>query len=168
MPLETATTIPELNQAWPVGTDPKSQGDDHLRMIKDCVKNSLPNMDGPWSTTDPIAAGEAVEDGQLVTKAQLDAATGVKQSFGAVASGGTITGGSGDWTVSRSGNNYTLTFDTAATDAASQSLVATGVVVDGAGDCVAVSLNATQVQVSTYNANGAYLQSGFFFMRNAV
>jgi len=34
MPLETSETIAGLNPLWPLGSDPKSQGDDHLRLIK--------------------------------------------------------------------------------------------------------------------------------------
>jgi len=39
MGLETGTTIAELNPLWPLGSDPKSQGDDHLRLIKSVVQN---------------------------------------------------------------------------------------------------------------------------------
>jgi len=41
MPLETASTIDELNPNWPLGSDPKSQGDDHLRMIKEVMQNDV-------------------------------------------------------------------------------------------------------------------------------
>jgi len=41
MPLETANTIAELNASWPLGSDPKSQGDDHLRMIKGVMQNDI-------------------------------------------------------------------------------------------------------------------------------
>lgn len=39
MGLETGTTIASLNASWPLGTDPKSQGDDHLRLIKGVMIN---------------------------------------------------------------------------------------------------------------------------------
>lgn len=39
MGLEVADTIAELNPAWPLGSDPTSQGDDHLRMIKAVLQN---------------------------------------------------------------------------------------------------------------------------------
>lgn len=39
MGLETGTTIASLNASWPLGTDPKSQGDDHLRLIKEVMKS---------------------------------------------------------------------------------------------------------------------------------
>ena len=39
MGLETGDTLAELNASWPLGSDPKSRGDDHLRLIKAAVKN---------------------------------------------------------------------------------------------------------------------------------
>ena len=44
MSLETATYISQLNGANPTGTDPKSEGDDHLRMIKNVLKTQFPNF----------------------------------------------------------------------------------------------------------------------------
>jgi hypothetical protein len=46
MGLEVATLIHQLDPANPVGgTDPKSQGDDHIRMIKATLQNTFPNID---------------------------------------------------------------------------------------------------------------------------
>ena len=43
MPLETGEKIEDLNPLWPLGTDVKSEGDDHLRLIKDVLqKDALP------------------------------------------------------------------------------------------------------------------------------
>lgn len=42
MGLETANYINELNSANPTSSDPRSQGDDHLRLIKTTVKASFP------------------------------------------------------------------------------------------------------------------------------
>lgn len=43
MGLETGTYVQDLNQSNPIGgTDPKAQGDDHLRLIKSTIKNTLP------------------------------------------------------------------------------------------------------------------------------
>lgn len=45
MPLESATFVNDLVTSNPAGaSDPKSQGDDHLRLIKSVLKNSFPNM----------------------------------------------------------------------------------------------------------------------------
>ena len=41
MALENANYIAEMDDNNPPGTDPKSQGDDHLRLTKRCVQNSF-------------------------------------------------------------------------------------------------------------------------------
>jgi hypothetical protein len=46
MALETATFINELNVTNPTPADAKSQGDDHLRLIKSTIKNTFPNILG--------------------------------------------------------------------------------------------------------------------------
>lgn len=51
MALENATYINQLDQAAPDGLDPKSQGDDHLRLIKKAIKQTFPNITGPVSAT---------------------------------------------------------------------------------------------------------------------
>jgi|GEM_PF-3319249 len=38
MGLENSTTISGLNSAFPLGTDPKSEGDDHLRLVKSVLQ----------------------------------------------------------------------------------------------------------------------------------
>lgn len=51
MSLETGTYISDLVAANPTGTDPKSQGDDHLRLLKSTIKNSFPTINAPLSAT---------------------------------------------------------------------------------------------------------------------
>lgn len=51
MPLEVATYINGLDSANPTPTDPKSQGDDHLRLVKTVLKNSFPALAGPIDNT---------------------------------------------------------------------------------------------------------------------
>lgn len=46
MPLEAAKTISQLDQRWPLGTDPASRGDDHLRLLKSVLKNQFPGRTG--------------------------------------------------------------------------------------------------------------------------
>lgn len=46
MALETVTYIGDLNPANPPGTDPKSQGDDHIRAGKAAAKNSFAGFTG--------------------------------------------------------------------------------------------------------------------------
>lgn len=52
MGLEVATYISGLNASNPVGvSDPKSQGDDHLRLIKSTLLNTFPNINAAVSAT---------------------------------------------------------------------------------------------------------------------
>lgn len=51
MGLETATYISQLVETNPDGLDAKSQGDDHLRLIKKTIKNTFPNVTGPVTAT---------------------------------------------------------------------------------------------------------------------
>ena len=51
MALETATYINQLVPSNPNGSDPKGQGDDHLRTIKGALKNTFPNVNGPVNAT---------------------------------------------------------------------------------------------------------------------
>ncbi|MEF3075172.1 hypothetical protein V2P20_09055 [Methylobacter sp. Wu1] len=51
MALETGTYISDLVPANPPGSDPKSQGDDHLRLIKSTIKATFPNITGAVTPT---------------------------------------------------------------------------------------------------------------------
>jgi hypothetical protein len=70
MGLESATLIHELDPANPVGgSDPKSQGDDHIRMFKAAVQNTFPNVEGV------VTASHAelnILDGVTATAAELN------------------------------------------------------------------------------------------------
>jgi hypothetical protein len=51
MALETGTFINSLNAANPTTNDPKSQGDDHLRLIKSAIKNTFTAITGAINAT---------------------------------------------------------------------------------------------------------------------
>lgn len=51
MPIETAQYIDTLQPDWPDGKDPESEGDDHIRMTKQVLKNQFPNLNGAVSGT---------------------------------------------------------------------------------------------------------------------
>ncbi|MGK3361626.1 phage baseplate protein [Citrobacter portucalensis] len=51
MPIETAQYINTLQPDWPQGVDPESAGDDHIRMVKQVLQNTFPNIDGPVTST---------------------------------------------------------------------------------------------------------------------
>ena len=44
MPVESATYISQLNPAYPDGANPKSEGDNHLRLIKEVLQDQFPNF----------------------------------------------------------------------------------------------------------------------------
>lgn len=51
MALETGTYISDLVATNPAAADAKSQGDDHLRLLKSTLKASFPNVTGPVTAT---------------------------------------------------------------------------------------------------------------------
>lgn len=51
MPIEQAVYVSELVEDWPLGTDPQSAGDDHFRLVKKVIKNTLPNATGAITGT---------------------------------------------------------------------------------------------------------------------
>lgn len=51
MALESATYINGLDSANPTATDPKNQGDDHLRLLKSTIKATFPNVTGAITPT---------------------------------------------------------------------------------------------------------------------
>lgn len=62
MGLETGTYVNDLNTANPTSTDPKSQGDDHLRLIKSVLKNTFAGFPGLVVATGIEAQGATVND----------------------------------------------------------------------------------------------------------
>jgi Phage Tail Collar Domain len=50
MGLETSTYISGLTASWPPSGDPKSQGDDHLRLIKGVLQATFPNANAAFYT----------------------------------------------------------------------------------------------------------------------
>jgi hypothetical protein len=72
MPLETATYVANLDATNPTSTDPKSQGDDHLRMIKLVLQNSFAGFPGMVVVTGSEAQGATTND-YVVTISQSPA-----------------------------------------------------------------------------------------------
>ena len=58
MPLESGTLIPDLNQNNPLGADPKSEGDDHLRLVKRCVQGSFAAFVGTTAVPKSVSLTE--------------------------------------------------------------------------------------------------------------
>jgi hypothetical protein len=71
MGLETGNTINDLNESWPLGTDPKSQGDDHIRLCKRVFKNDvLSTTNGGTISGDVDFAGDVNFAGNVTGLAQ--------------------------------------------------------------------------------------------------
>lgn len=51
MALEVPTYISDLVSTNPTGTDPKNQGDDHIRYLKAAIKATFPNVTGAVTPT---------------------------------------------------------------------------------------------------------------------
>ena len=99
MGLETGTTIAQLSATDPLSTDPRSQGDDHLRLIKAVLKAQFPGAAG-FGFAIPITATEA-EINNIHNK-NLDAfPSGTKIPFYQASP-------PVGWTLSNPGTNYTL------------------------------------------------------------
>lgn len=65
MPLETATTISDLVQSNPAGSDPLAKSADHIRLLKASMKATFPNWTGALVATNVAvdAAASAVANG---------------------------------------------------------------------------------------------------------
>lgn len=82
MSLESGTYIDDLDATNPPTTDPKSQGDDHIRLIKNVLKNTFPNANKPFKFPD----ADGGSDGDVVFDDQVDNFT-----YFADTSGGSVT-----------------------------------------------------------------------------
>ena len=70
MSLENADFIQDLNDQNPTGTDAIAEGDNHLRMIKRCLLNSLAGLQGVLDWNNEIKANDATDPRGLVTLQQ--------------------------------------------------------------------------------------------------
>jgi hypothetical protein len=105
MSLETGTYVSDLVATNPAGTDPKSQGDDHLRLIKNALKNSFPTINAPltaalvpFSPVGSVAATDVQAAIQEVDAEKLPLSGGQLTGTLSAASGGsfyTVAGASG-------------------------------------------------------------------------
>ena len=77
MPLESGDFIPELNANNPLGNDPKSEGDDHLRLIKRATLGSFPGFVG----TTAVPKSVSLTEDQLNDAAQKSAAENISGAW---------------------------------------------------------------------------------------
>ena len=78
MPLESASFITDLNESNPAAGDTVSQSDDHLRLIKQTLKSTFPNMNAavtvnPATLNGLVARLEALEAGNYVGRVTWNA-----------------------------------------------------------------------------------------------
>jgi hypothetical protein len=183
MPLESVNFIEDMNAAWPTGTDPKNEGDNHLRNIKNGVLNSFPNTTGIWTTTNKITmggadmtgvvvsnVGNAVATGDAVNLGTLNARQPGFTSWGSVGADGTSanTPGSGDWTSVRlSAGVYQIVFQRAVSGASrNQAITLAPYGTNDDRTCTAdPQPDLVTLQVRTYSGNGAATDVGFSFSR---
>jgi hypothetical protein len=85
MALETATYIDGLVAANPTSTDPVSQGDDHLRLLKSTVKATFPNLSGAVTPTHTEL--NYVDGVTSAIQTQLDAKVPTNGALGTPSSG---------------------------------------------------------------------------------
>lgn len=93
MPLEAATTIPQLVPANPIHTDGLNQADSHLRMIKQVLVSTFPNLTGPATAgpTDLVAGIGAAVSALTANAVNLNPAAGALQTIaGPLAVNGTL------------------------------------------------------------------------------
>lgn len=77
MALETGTYISDLVATNPTSSDPKSQGDDHLRLLKSTVLTTFPNINGAMTCTEEELN---ILDGATLSTAELNILDGVTAS----------------------------------------------------------------------------------------
>lgn len=70
MPLESANNISQLDDRYPLASDPASRGDDHLRTIKSVLKKQFPGKDGNGFNT-PITLTEEFLNGLPAALAKI-------------------------------------------------------------------------------------------------
>ena len=167
------TGVQDLIDTWPEPSDPKREGDDHLRVIKKAVTESFPNMTAPWTTTDKAtvggldATGNRIENvGGPVDRADAVAYSFTARHFGIVNDSGLGTGGTTGWASQRlSTGHYRLTFSTAADDRTNQVLqvqIVAGATLVGWAQVDYVS--STVIDVYTMTAGGP-VSLGWSFIR---
>ena len=76
MAIESATYLSDLVSANPPGTDPLSQADNHIRLIKGVLKNTFPNLNASCSATPLQLNGYFVPQGAIVMWSGTTAPTG--------------------------------------------------------------------------------------------
>ena len=91
MGLEVGSFPSDLVDTNPTGTDLKSQGDDHIRLIKKVIKNTFPNLNGAVNAT-PLQLNSLASPGTVCFPGLIGMWSG---AIGSIPSGWVLCNGSG-------------------------------------------------------------------------
>ena len=128
------STIGDLNVAWPQGDEPVSQGDDHIRLIKNALKNTFPNFD-----TGAVQA----------TRTAIDFTT--SEVFEDPNEAGSVVIGSAATVNTRTAGNHTVDGELSVGGAATLDTIATTGAIVSEGDIVAFSgVDPASVAIKQY------------------
>jgi hypothetical protein len=109
MTVETATNISQLNASYPAASDPKSEGDDHIRLVKSTLQATFPGITGVETSSATSNVATKVATTSQVQAAIL-AATGITAVLpGQGGSGGKFLqtdGTSANWNAVHDVQNY--------------------------------------------------------------
>jgi hypothetical protein len=95
MPIESATYINSLNPGNPASSDPVADSDNHIRLIKQALKNTFPNVTGPVNVTQHLLNSGIPIGGIIMWSGALDALP----AGWALCAGGTHTKTDGSGTI---------------------------------------------------------------------
>ena len=91
MPLESGNYIPELDSANPSGSDPKSEGDDHLRLLKRAVTGSFGAFEGTTAAPKSVTLTEdQINDAALKSEANVFSDANIFTGSTSLSGGGTV------------------------------------------------------------------------------
>ena len=67
MTIESASYLHQLNSSYPASTDQRAEGDDHIRLIKSCVRNSFSALNGPVLVSETVLNYLSGLNGNIMT-----------------------------------------------------------------------------------------------------
>ena len=166
---EDPTYIENFNTSAPGGplpTDPKSQGDDHIRSVKDAINASFPGTNGPWKTSSPFECAPGATEQQVTTRGQIENGTVRNGAYGNI-SGATITGVGVSSVNNDTVGKYVITFDDPATSTNNQVLMVQLVEIGFPSQATSwtVQVSSTVMEVYIYDGANAPLDYPFMFHR---
>ena len=166
---EDPTYIEDFNTSAPGGplpTDPKSQGDDHIRSVKDAINASFPGTNGPWKTSSTFECAPGVTEQQVTTRGQIENGTVRNGAYGNI-SGATFTGVGVSSVNNDTTGKFVITFSDAATSTNNQALLIQLIHLGAPSQITTWTLQVspTVMEVYIYDAANTPLSYPFSFHR---